>query len=132
LSFFISRVKKSVLLQISLQANLGLIFSATSCRVFFLLKNKSVASRLCLKEQVFKLVYSSYILKMNLTLCLRLFLILNSDQWSQCSTKIGDYQMCLCHPRGWQKCMPEAKASYCSQVKKNRLSSFFLRLAKIS
>jgi len=62
---------------------------------------------------------------MNLTLCLRLLMILNSDQWSQCSSKTEGSQMCLCHPRGWQKCMPEAKASYCSQVKKIASTAFF-------
>ena len=50
---------------------------------------------------------------MNLLLCLRIHLIIGSKLWVVCPEDNGD-QLCLCHPRGWQKCLESREQ--CSEV----------------
>ena len=50
---------------------------------------------------------------MNLLLCLKLHLIIGSKLWFVCPPENSN-NLCLCHPRGWQKCLEDRQK--CSQV----------------
>lgn len=55
---------------------------------------------------------------MNLTTCLRVLLLLRRDLWTLCPPEVAPpNRLCLCHPRGWQECLPEAQKAYCNEVK---------------
>jgi len=54
---------------------------------------------------------------MNLATCIRVLLILRSNLWSLCPPeRVEPQDLCLCHPRGWQKCLADSQKEHCAQV----------------